>query len=101
MRYHRLSGADVFWLAARSTAGSGDEQAVAAELETLRPAPQEGRTETLRRILVALKLTDVALNLTGAILFDARLQGANLINAQLQGLPVLPQSAAVAILVPW
>ncbi len=95
-----LTGADVFWLAARTLAGVDWAQAVTRQKERLRQARlQEEREESPARLyLSALNLTGATLsdanltdaylpgaNLTGAFLRNANLTGANLLAANLTG----------------
>lgn len=65
----RLSGADVFWLAARSVAGHADELTIAAAKEQFRRMPEPSMSD---------------LHLEGADLMDAHLEGALLYRAHLE-----------------
>jgi hypothetical protein len=69
-----LTGADVFWLAARSLAGTGEAQAVAEQMDRLRALPRMVKEPT---IFLS------GLNLSGAFLFGADLSKADLSEANL------------------
>jgi uncharacterized protein YjbI with pentapeptide repeats len=76
-----LTGADVFWLAARALAGSDYVHGVAQQMERLRHRP-------LNITLVDLNISGAVLwraNLSGALLSEANLSGANLGGANLAG----------------
>jgi uncharacterized protein YjbI with pentapeptide repeats len=70
-----LSGADVFFLAARALAGSAELEGIAAAAARLRT------TDVSERFSLDLS----ALRLAGAVLYDAQLTGATLCGAHLEG----------------
>ena len=75
-----LTGADVFWLAARALAGTSATQAVATQMARLRQVRHDGPVR-IDPDLSALHLAGASLvraNLAGASLGGANLMGANL-----------------------
>lgn len=72
----RLSGADVFWLAARTVAGTGEAWAIAVQMERLR------RAQVDRPLYLLLRLD--GLHLEGAMVRDAHLEHAMLSGAHLE-----------------
>jgi uncharacterized protein YjbI with pentapeptide repeats len=78
----RLTGADVFWLAARALAGTNEAQAVAEQMGRLRQA-QGDKELRIRLSLEALHLERA--NLAGVRLERANLAGAHLERANLAG----------------
>ncbi len=77
----QLTGADVFWLAARTLAGTSEEQAVAQAMDLLRRAQEDVRFPGLNLSWADL----VRANLAGANLGAANLAGARLAWANLAG----------------
>lgn len=99
-RFHSttaLTGADVFWLAARSLAGSAGQAAIAGAQYNLRRAQDDSALRHLLKLpelhlemadLTEAHLANAALaeaHLEGAIVSGADLKGANLANTHLKG----------------
>jgi uncharacterized protein YjbI with pentapeptide repeats len=72
----RLTGADVFWLVARTLAGTDEAQAVAVKMGQLRRAQNNG--------FLPFNLRLDALHLEGAALVGAHLERASLVGAHLE-----------------
>lgn len=87
----KLTGADVFWLAARSLAGGDDDGIIAGKVERLQRAKL--------RPNLGLTLSMEKLNLRGADMAGAHLEGATLAGACLEGASLAGAHLGGAILI--
>lgn len=86
----KLTGADVFWLAARTLGGTGEAEAVAEQMERLRRARDDWELQR------SLNLEE--LHLEGADLDEDHLEHATLTNAHLDGASLRRANLDLALL---
>ncbi|HEX6796980.1 MAG TPA: pentapeptide repeat-containing protein [Ktedonobacterales bacterium] len=96
----RLTGADVFWLAARTLARVSDAGAIAQQELRLRQAQHDVvmRTQLERATLPLSNASIPSVNLSGAEMLGADLSGAILSGANLSGADMLGANLSSAIL---